>query len=147
MRRFISRARSSGVFPRSGLLTTSLASPRRQRNRPESRKLSAKGSELDLSFAQRIEDLRRVGTKETSALTRKLIESLDTVDDMELTALRIRGCSAPQRGMTLRANSPTGSHHAAVAPAAFTCLLTCAPQTSGPTRLTSRPQRSCGCSD
>ena len=42
-----------------------------------------------MSFSERIEDLRRVGAKETSALTRKLIESLDTMDDMELTALRL----------------------------------------------------------
>ena len=67
----------------------------RSTRRPAGRKLiSARGSELDLSFSERIEDLRRVGAKETSALTRKLIESLDTMDDMELTALRI-----PKRSM------------------------------------------------
>lgn len=45
------------------------------------------------------------------------------------------GCSAP----------PTGNRHAAVA--AFPCLLTRATRASGPTRLTSRPRRSRGCSD
>ena len=47
-----------------------------------------KGSEFDMDFAERIKDLRRTGAVETEH-TRKLIESLDTIDDIELTALRI----------------------------------------------------------
>jgi len=41
-----------------------------------------------MDFAERIQDLRRTGAIETEH-TRKLIESLDTVDDIELTALRL----------------------------------------------------------
>ena len=52
-------------------------------------KVKVKDSEFHMDFAARIKDLRRVGTIETEN-TRKLIESLDTVDDFELTALRVK---------------------------------------------------------